>query len=192
MRQMDRRGFLLHGSLMGFTAAALLPVRPLCGGAVNDNGNPESTAVDLLTPPTLKAIDKGLVFLASRQQDDGSFGSGGYSRNVGVCGLAGMAFMSAGSTPGRGPYGKNIDRAIDFVLSQADESGFITVPGSPSHGPMYGHGFATLFLAEMLRHDAPQRHPRKALARRAADRQYAEQRRRLAISAASATRPTSR
>jgi hypothetical protein len=34
------------------------------------------------------------------------------------------------------------------VLSQADESGFISIAGSSSHGPMYGHGFATLFLAE--------------------------------------------
>jgi squalene cyclase len=145
MRRLDRRQFLVHGALL---TAALGPLRPLHGGAVNDDVSPESTAADLLTPPTLKAIDKGLVFLASRQQEDGSFGSGGYSRNVGVCGLAGMAFLSAGSTPGRGPYGKNINRAIDFVLSQADESGFISVPGSPSHGPMYGHGFATLFLAE--------------------------------------------
>ncbi|MEX2025803.1 MAG: prenyltransferase, partial [Pirellulaceae bacterium] len=115
---------------------------------VLDETSPNASAADFLTPVTLKAVEKGLAFLALRQQDEGSFGSGGYSRNVGVCGLAGMAFLAAGSTPGRGPYGKHIDLAIDFVLSQADDSGFIAVAGSPSHGPMYGHGFATLFLAE--------------------------------------------
>ncbi len=116
--------------------------------AAKNISGPEASAADMLTPRTLAAIDKGLAFLAARQQDDGSFGSGGYSRNVGVCGLAGMAFLSAGSTPGRGAYGRQIDKCIDFVLTQADDSGFIQVPGSPSHGPMYGHGFATLFLAE--------------------------------------------
>ncbi len=64
----------------------------------------------MVTPAAQKAIDRGLAFLAERQNDDGSFGSGGYSRNVAVCGLAGMAFMSAGSTPGRGPYGEHVDR----------------------------------------------------------------------------------
>jgi prenyltransferase beta subunit len=65
-----------------------------------------------------------------------------------VAALAGMAFMSGGSTPERGPYGSNVERSIDFILSNMQESGFITVPGASSHGPMYGHGFATLFLSE--------------------------------------------
>jgi len=67
---------------------------------------------------------------------------------VAVCALAGMAFMSAGSTPGRGPFGRHIDRALDFILANTQESGFINIPNASSHGPMYGHGFATLFLAE--------------------------------------------
>ncbi|HEV3415271.1 MAG TPA: prenyltransferase/squalene oxidase repeat-containing protein, partial [Pirellulales bacterium] len=33
-------------------------------------------------------------------------------------------------------------------LANTAESGFIDVPSASSHGPMYGHGFATLFLAE--------------------------------------------
>jgi prenyltransferase beta subunit len=59
-----------------------------------------------------------------------------------------MAFLSSGSTAGRGPYGKNVDRAIDFLIKHTQDSGFITVQNATSHGPMYGHGFATLFLAE--------------------------------------------
>ena len=147
MNNMHRRGFLVRASAFAF--AGIVGVRrSRLFARANDDKSPEATASDLLTPATLKAIEKGLAFLASREQDDGSFGSGGYSRNVGVCGLAGMAFLAAGSTPGRGPYGKNINRVIDFILAQADDSGFISVAGSPSHGPMYGHGFATLFLAE--------------------------------------------
>ena len=102
----------------------------------------------MLTPKTTEAIQKGLDFLAARQHDDGAFGTGGYGHNVAVCGLAGMAFIGSGSTPGRGPYGKQVDRCVDFILSHTEESGFINVESSASHGPMYGHGFATMFLAE--------------------------------------------
>ena len=125
-------------------AAALVASRRLLAA----EENPEKTAVDMITPAAARAIDRGLAVLAARQDDDGSFGSGGYSRNVAVCALAGMAFMSGGSTPKRGPYGEHVERCVDFILANMQESGFITVPGASSHGPMYGHGFATLFLAE--------------------------------------------
>ncbi|MGC4003656.1 MAG: hypothetical protein QM811_11230 [Pirellulales bacterium] len=41
-----------------------------------------------------------------------------------------------------------LDRAIDFLLDHIEESGFINNGAIPTHGPMYGHGFATLFLSE--------------------------------------------
>ena len=58
-----------------------------------------------------------------------------------------MAMMSGGSTPGRGPYGGPVNRCVDYLLANAQPSGFIAGPDA-SHGPMYGHGFATMFLAE--------------------------------------------
>jgi hypothetical protein len=116
--------------------------------ALAEPKDPEKSAVELITPAAARAIERGLNSLATRQDDDGSFRSGGYSRNVAICALAGMAFMSGGSTPGRGPHGRNVDRCIDFILANTQESGFINVPNASSHGPMYGHGFATLFLAE--------------------------------------------
>jgi hypothetical protein len=102
----------------------------------------------MITPPAEQAIRKGLAWLASRQNDDGSFGTGVHRGNVGICGLCGMAFMSGGSTPGRGPYGRTVERALDYVLANAQQSGFILEPATQSHGPLYNHGFATLFLAE--------------------------------------------
>ncbi len=102
----------------------------------------------MITPQAAEAVKKGLEFIAARQREDGSFGSGGYGRNVAVCGLSGLALIASGSTPGRGPYGVQLDRTLDFILSHTLESGFIDVPSAASHGPMYGHGFATLFLAE--------------------------------------------
>lgn len=102
----------------------------------------------LITPAAERAIQRGLDYLARQQLPDGSFGSGAYRGNVAIAGLAGMAFLASGSTPGRGPYGRNISRVIDYLLAHTDASGFISYAPAASHGPMYGHGFATLFLAE--------------------------------------------
>ncbi|MGW8256361.1 MAG: prenyltransferase/squalene oxidase repeat-containing protein, partial [Thermoguttaceae bacterium] len=51
-------------------------------------------------------------------------------------------------TPDRGPYGKQVDKCVNYILAQAHPSGFINGPDTATHGPMYGHGFATMFLAE--------------------------------------------
>ena len=126
---------------------ALLPaVSPATAAAQQDD--PERMAANMITPATDRAIEQGLAFLASGQHDDGSFGSGSYRGNVAVCALAGMAFMAGGSTPDRGPYGENVDRCVDYLLANSAKSGFIMHPGASSHGPMYGHGFATMFLGE--------------------------------------------
>ena len=97
---------------------------------------------------TRDAVDAGLAFLATRQTEDGSFGVGPYRSNLAVCGLCGMAFLSAGNLPGRGKYGRQLNGCIDYVLASARDSGFIQTGESNTRGPMYEHGFATLFLAE--------------------------------------------
>jgi hypothetical protein len=110
----------------------------------------ELAAAELIKPATQAAIDRGLSWLAGRQNpDDGSFGTSGYSRNAGVSGLIGMAFLSEGSMPNRGPFGQNVTQVARFLLKNAQENGLINSPGAVSHGPMYDHGFATLFLAEI-------------------------------------------
>lgn len=111
----------------------------------------ESNAAGYITPQTQQAIDEGLAWLAKRQGDDGAFAGGNlYSRNVAVVSLAAMAFMSGGSTPMRGPYGEAVDRCLDYILAHAQpDSGFIVEDEPASHGPMYGHGFSTMFLAEV-------------------------------------------
>ena len=107
------------------------------------------SAAALITPATTVAVESGLRFLSDRQLEDGSFGTSGYPRNVAVCGLSGMAFLASGSTPTRGPYAEPISRCIEYLLSQTSDAGFIAAPDATSRGPMYGHGFATLFLCEV-------------------------------------------
>lgn len=141
----SRRDFLrtCGGAAAAFGAG--LADSPLLRAA---DDNPELSAGDMITPEADQAIELGLSFLASRQQEDGSFGGGGYSRDVAVAALAGMAFMAGGSTPGRGPHGDKVENCIRYLADNTQDSGYINAPGSGSHGPMYGHGFATLFLAE--------------------------------------------
>lgn len=129
--------------LAGLGAAGPGPVRP--GGAASAPSDREQVEY---TPETREAIRKGLAWLAGEQAEDGSFGQDShYGRHVGITGLAGLAFMADGNVPGRGPYGHVVDGCVRFVLDHANVSGLLAA--ETSHGPMYGHGFATLFLAEV-------------------------------------------
>ena len=106
---------------------------------------------DLLTPETKVAIQAGLKWLKEQQHKDGSFGSvARYQGNVGIAGLVGLAFLSSGSTPGRGPYGSALNRIIDYLIACSTPTGYIVESDSEAESPMYGHGFATMFLAEAL------------------------------------------
>lgn len=110
----------------------------------------ETSGVEFITPATQQSIDRGLSYLASQQNDDGSFGSGTiFSHNIAVTALSGIAFISAGNLPGRGKYGAHLDRALKYILDHVSANGFITARDTSPHGPMYDHGFATLFLAEV-------------------------------------------
>ncbi|MFC4994000.1 prenyltransferase/squalene oxidase repeat-containing protein [Rubritalea tangerina] len=84
---------------------------------------------------------RGLKYLASSQAANGSWedNSGSYP---GVVGLATLAFLAHGEDPNHGPYAKNIQRTIDYLIkSQRADNGYIGTS-------MYNHGFATLALAE--------------------------------------------
>jgi hypothetical protein len=101
-------------------------------------------------------VDRGLVWLASQQQPDGSFPTYETGQPA-ISSLAVMAFLSRGHTAGAGPYGDTLDKAIDFVLRQQREDGLLfhgdtTVPvtdwGEGSHAAMYNHAIAGLMLGE--------------------------------------------
>jgi hypothetical protein len=92
-------------------------------------------------PPEVERIyEKGLKFLVSAQNADGSF-PGQYGTEPGVVGFAVMSMLAHGDDPNHGPYAKTIKRAIDYILKNQADTGYI---GSS----MYNHGFACLALAE--------------------------------------------
>ena len=145
---MQRRRFLtLAGTtLAGGFCAQRLP--RLWGVPPQASPGFEAEAGRMVQPPIDGAIDRGLAYLSQEQRDDGSLGVRQYEQNVAVVGLSGMAWMAGGSMPRGGPYSENVNRAIDFILDHVGDDGYIQNPDGSSHGPMYGHGFATMFLAE--------------------------------------------
>ncbi|MCA9134697.1 MAG: terpene cyclase/mutase family protein, partial [Planctomycetales bacterium] len=105
---------------------------------------------DLYDADVDMAVRRGLAFLLSRQQQDGTFQSADQGRWVGICSLVGLALLSRGVRSGVGEAGQALQRTARYVLSQVQASGFLSATGQTSHGPMYDHGFGTLFLAELV------------------------------------------
>ncbi|WP_162666911.1 prenyltransferase/squalene oxidase repeat-containing protein [Gemmata massiliana] len=119
------------------------------------SGLSSDTGAEFITPDTQAAIDRGLELLAQSQLANGSFEGRLRGSTAGVTGLSGLALLGAGNQPGRGKYGRNVSRVVDYVTgSLADtNSGFLgdnpfNRLASPQYAT-YGHGFASLFLAEV-------------------------------------------
>lgn len=95
-------------------------------------------------------IDRGLEYLVRTQGKDGSWrGSGNYGvYPAAMTSLAGMALIGSGSTPTRGKYWRAVRNATDFLIRTAQPNGLITAPAEEGRS-MYGHGFATMFLAQV-------------------------------------------
>ena len=57
--------------------------------------------------------------------------------------------IASGSTTTQGPYAKQIRSTVDYLLSKTQANGLI---GDPirDHRYTYGHGFAMLFLSQVL------------------------------------------
>lgn len=102
-----------------------------------------------ITPAAQQAITRGLDGLAKRQGRNGNMQS---SVPVAATSMACLAWMASGSTPDRGKYAENIRKGLQYILKMTSRSGYIAESASMfgGHSGMHGHGFATLFLAEVL------------------------------------------
>src|SRR5947208_16974665 len=81
------------------------------------------------------ALERGLAWLAKNQGVEGSWGS----NDLGLVSMGALAFMSAGHAPGRGRYGRELDQALEFVVSRSRPSGLLNI--SDAQRDMYEHGF---------------------------------------------------
>ncbi len=142
-------GFLALLPLLAGTALAQEPKKERSGFAEARTGDLPEGAAELITPDTQKSIELGLAWLSKQQNPDGSYGSGTYRGNIAVTSLSALAMMASGSSPGRGPYGPQIDKALQYVLDNTSTSGLVASQNAGGYNvPMYSHGFGALFLAE--------------------------------------------
>src|SRR5277367_4159755 len=107
---------LIFGASAQAPAQAPDQAKPVEGFGESRRGDVPEGTLEMMTPETDLAIKNGLAWLGSAQNSDGSYGNAAYRGNIAVTSLAGLAFMSSGSSPGRGPYGSQIDRALAYVM----------------------------------------------------------------------------
>lgn len=109
-----------------------------------------------------ESVDKGLKFIASRQAADGSFGPG-RAAEPGITSLCVMAMLARGHQPGSGPYGRQMEKAIDFVLDFQDPTtGALadTVGRAETTAGPYNHAIAGVMLGEVYGMTSAEQHDR--------------------------------
>src|SRR6476660_2016934 len=74
------------------------------------------------------AVKRALRWLSAQQQSDGSFRTIDNGQ-PGVTSLCMMAFISHGRVPKDREYGKQLERATDFVISCQKPNGLVTLVG---------------------------------------------------------------
>jgi hypothetical protein len=97
---------------------------------------------DEITPQGEAALERGLAWLAKNQGTEGNWGS----NDLGLVSMGALAFMSAGHAPGRGRYGRELDKALEFIISRSRPSGLLNI--SDAQRDMYNHGLATFVLGQ--------------------------------------------
>ena len=93
-----------------------------------------------LDPRVETAIERAQKWLARSQRHNGSWGNCN-GRN----GVACMALMVNGNTPGHGPLGAKIALGIDFLMNSQHPNGYLIVGQT---GNIYQHALATLALVD--------------------------------------------
>jgi hypothetical protein len=96
-----------------------------------------------ITPESSRAVDRGLAWLAATQTPAGNWGS----NDLGLVASGALAFLAAGHTPGLGRYGDNVDRALGYILSNAQPNGLLNI--ADERRDMYNHGLATFMLGQV-------------------------------------------
>jgi hypothetical protein len=148
------------------------------------SSTPEATPSAHAKPPNLdalskaewqridRAVEKALDWLSHQQAADGSFPSLD-SGQPAVTSICIMAYLSAGHMPSQGPYGKLLDRAIEYTLRCQRDDGLFSAqaPTMPvdawseaTHAASYNHAIAGLMLGEVYGSDSPKRSAKTARA----------------------------
>jgi hypothetical protein len=86
--------------------------------------------------------DRGLQFLATKQNEKGEWTGGGYEDGPGPVGLGLLVFLASGEDPNFGQYSNHVRKSLRSLITSQDATTGIIGQS------MYHHGFAMLGLAE--------------------------------------------
>ncbi len=134
-----------------FVLLSILFCPALRGAAPNDpaaeKGAQPGLGQDSVTvdPQTEEIIRGALRYLASKQTVNGSWQTGGENQTLAMTGYTLIGFLAAGQLPDEGEFGKNVTAGMQFILNSVRTDGTM---GSYGHY-MYGHGIASIALAEI-------------------------------------------
>jgi hypothetical protein len=146
---LNRRAFLVRSGASAVGTASSASTFWLVGPPRSQAAEKEVLPKHI-TPETIRAVVKGLDYLAAQQAEDGSWiTGGGQVYPVAVTGLAGTALLAHGDSPTRGKYAKNVQGAVEFLVRCATPTGLITGPSQEGGIPMHRHGFALMCLASV-------------------------------------------
>ncbi len=109
-------------------------------------GSPRQAGAGVDPEVTLK-VTQGLDWLALQQHKLGHWTAQGRYPTA-MTSLAGLAFLCEGSTTTQGKYAETVRRAVDFLTRRSRDNGLIGDADDERY--TYGHGFAMLFLSQVL------------------------------------------
>jgi squalene cyclase len=103
------------------------------------------------TDPQLdRTVNRGLEWIASHQSRIGHWTALNGQYPTAMTGMSGIALLCEGSTPNQGKYAPNIRKAVDYLIARSRPNGLIGSPSGGDQSYTYGHGFAMLFLSQVL------------------------------------------
>jgi hypothetical protein len=120
-------------------------------GEEGDRG--ASPAARALDEARREAVRRGCAWLARGQQTDGAFGA--QKGVLAITALSTLALMADGSGVGRGPFGTEVKRGVEYLLKAVETrdpkrpDGYFHVQGDDT-SRMHGQGYAMLALATAL------------------------------------------
>ena len=128
----------------GLPAGKARPVTdPATEPAAEEAKSPESATTTAIEPkPLSETAQKGIKYLINQQDESGGWGQGGGWRLSGKGGgrvqgeqakdrpdvantcMATLALIRSGSTPTKGPYAKNVIKAVEYLASEIENSDY--------------------------------------------------------------------
>jgi len=152
---------------LGFAGSAAWACHGVEGARCEVSPAPQVDQAKRPTPKELSdQVKKGLKWLAQTQLEDGAWGQGEESSNMGSDGkfkavanvadtcMALMAFVRSGNTPAAGEYKANVNKAITFLCAQVEESDekslFITALRGTRTQSKLGQYIDTFLTAQVL------------------------------------------